>query len=146
MNFDRVVDSVFKNAMRLAISCPKGWQPSSTGQTCTDGKEYRKPEDFGEQREKYQEDDQDGDGQVIKKETGRMGDQEAKSVLHKKLEQHFKDKPVEVLQTELQGVLNDARKSLGHSKHPDNVHKLRQLQDNVISFGAKHGVKVARVV
>jgi hypothetical protein len=124
-----VAREIMKVAKALvAISCPKGWEPSSTGQTCTDGKgTYRAPEDFG--------------GEKVEK-PGRMGDPEARSVLHNRLDSHFKGKPKK---EDLSALLDKARKDVAKAT-PENKQKLRQIQESVITYGEKHGIKLSAVI
>jgi hypothetical protein len=127
-----VAQALVKMAKELvAISCPKGWEPSSTGQTCTDGKgQYRNPKDIG------------GEGG---EKPGRMGDPEAKGVVHNRLTEHFKDKPKDQVEKGLKSLLDKARTELGKTKSDEGKQKLRQMQEGLITYGEKNGIKLSSV-
>jgi hypothetical protein len=110
----------------VAITCPSGWKPSSTGQTCTDGKgEYRKPEDG------------------VK--PGRLGEQEAHSLVHNRLNEHFKDKPKADVEKGLKSLLDTAKRQIGDAKTDADKQKTRQLQEGLITYGEKHGIRLSAI-
>jgi intergrase/recombinase len=110
----------------LAITCPSGWKPSSTGQTCTDGKgEYRKPEDGAK--------------------PGRLGEQEAHSLVHNRLNEHFKDKTKADVEKGLKSLLDTAKRQIGEAKTDTDKQKTRQLQEGLITYGEKHGIRLSSI-
>jgi hypothetical protein len=110
----------------VAITCPSGWKPSSTGQTCTDGNgEYRKPEEGSK--------------------PGRLGEPEARSLVHNRLKEHFKDKPKKDIEKGLRSLLDNAKSQMGKAKTDEDKQKSRQLQEGLITFGEKNGIRLSKI-
>jgi hypothetical protein len=114
---------------RMAITCPQGWKPSSTGKTCTDGDgQYRLPGD-----------DSTGENKP------ELPEAKAKKEVHNRLEQHFKGKSPETMRDGLKKLLDKAQKSLSETKDVNNKQVYRQMQEGIIVFGEKNGIKLSSV-